>query len=215
MSKTIEGDIFSHLIEQLLSGAIICEVTAETLYKYLQDPIQQQEVDSYLRRIGRVLARTQDNAAYFAAYRTLSNTSVKNQIKKQFSEAMNELEPMVRWLRLAACAEKNGAVLRPGDSVRGSQLLQAIENAPALLDELARLSNMKLFFNNNTEPKKQLDFILKRLCNNAYLISKGASGSVFIATGKFSRLYEILQFIASHERLDPEEDAPEQTELLH
>lgn len=215
MDVSVDGDIFSSLIEKLLAGDVICEITAEPLYRYLEDSVHQQEVDSYLRRIGRVLRSTQDRYGYYSAYRDLSSSSVKLQIKRQFSEAMNDLEPLVRWLRLAVSAEKAGAPLQPGDTLRGSELLEAIENAPALVDELDRLSRTKLFGNASTGPKKQLDSILKRLCDNGYLVTRGTSGSVFIATGKWSRLYEILQFIAVHEHLDSEEDAPEQSELLH
>lgn len=215
MTSLTDGDVFSSLIEKLLAGEVVCEITAEHLYKYLEDPNNQQDVDTYLRRIGRILRSTQDKSGYFAAYRNLSDSSVKLQIKRQFNEAMNDLEPMVRWLRLALSAEKSGAPLQPGDTLRGSELLEAIENAPALVEELDRLSRSKLFNNNSTGAKKQLDAILRRLCDNAYLVSKGSSGSVFVATGKWARLYETLQFIAAHEQLDGDEDAPEQEELLH
>lgn len=215
MNTSVEDGNFPGLIEKLLAGGVICEYTAEPLYKYLKDPVHQQDVDAYLRRIGRVLRSTQDGSGYYAAYRDLSSSAVKSQIKRQFSEAINDLEPLIRWLRLAVSAEKTGAPLRPGDTLRGSELLAAIESAPVLVDELDRLSRTRLFGNTSTGAKKQLDSILRRLCDNGYLISRGASGSVFIATGKWARLYEILQFIAEHEHLDNEEDAPEQSELLH
>ena len=215
MNISVDGDNFSSLMEKLLAGDVICEATAEPFYKYLKDPIHEKNVDEYLRRIGRVLRSTPDCSGYYAAYRDLSSPSVKQQIKKQFSEAMNDLEPLVRWLRLAVSAEKAGAPLQPGDTLRGSELLEAIENAPALGNELDRLSKTRLFSNSSTGPKKQLDSILKRLCDNGYLVTKGTSGSVFIATGKWARLYELLQFIATHEQLDSNEDVPEQQELRH
>lgn len=215
MNMSVDGDAFSGLIEELLVGKVICEITAEPLYKYLDDPAHKQDVDSYLRRIGRVLCSTQDGSGYYAAYRDVSNPSAKLQIKREFSESINDLEPLVRWLRLAVSAEKSGTPLQPGDTLRESELLKAIENAPALVDELARLSRARFFSNTNTVPKRQLDSILKRLCDNGYLVTRGVTDSVFIATGKWARLYEILQFIAAHEHLDGEEDVPEQAELLH
>ncbi|MEN8177785.1 MAG: hypothetical protein ABFS39_04115 [Pseudomonadota bacterium] len=214
MNGSTDSDIFATLIEKLLAGDVVCEITAEPLYKYLQEQSHQDDIDRYLRRIGRVLRPTQDGSGYFTAYRNLGDASAKQQIKRQFSEAINDLEPMVRWLRLAASAGKSGAPLQPGDTLRGSELLEAIENAPALVDELDRLSRSKLFNNNSTGAKKQLDSILRRLCDNGYLVTRGASGSVFIATGKWARLYEVLQFIAAHEQLEGEEDAPLQEELL-
>jgi len=215
MSLIAYDDTFSRLIEKLLAGEVVCEITEEQIYKYLNNSMNKKDVDSYLRRIGRVLRSTQDGSGYYAAYRDISSSSVKLEIKRQFSEAINDLEPLIRWLRLASCAGKSGAPINPGDTLRGSDLLQAIESAPSLVDELDRLSRTKLFSNTSSGPKKQLDSVLNRLCSKGFLVTRGASGSVFIATAKWARLYETLEFIAVHEALDSEEGVPEQEEILH
>jgi hypothetical protein len=214
MSISADSNIFSALIEKLLAGDVVCAITVEPLYKYLQDQNQQQDVDVYLRRIGRMLRCTQDGSGYFAAYRNIADASVKQQIKQRFSEVINDLEPMIRWLRLATTVKKSEAALQPGDTLRGSDLLEAIENAPALVEELDRLSRSRLFKNSSTGAKKQLDSILRKLCDTGYLVTRGVSGSVFVATGKWARLYDELQFISAHEQLDAEEDVPIQAELL-
>lgn len=214
MIEAVNKGVFPRLIESLLKGDVICEFTDELAYRYLEEPRHIQEVDSYLRRIGRVLKSTQDQSAYYCGYYEINNPAARVQVKRQFNEAMNDMEPLVRWLRLASAAQSNSAPLRPGDTLRGSELLEAIESAPALTQELERLSRTRMFSNASTGAKKQLDAILKKLLDNKYLVSRGTSGSVFVATGKWGRLYEVLQFIASHERLDSDEDEPEQTELL-
>lgn len=213
MSETVDGELFAGLIERLLGGDVVCEVSAEPYHRYLQELSHQQDVDGYLQRLGRSLRSTQDGSGFYAAYHNLKEPAVKQQIRRQFNEAINDLEPMVRWLRLASSVDRSGLALQPGDILRGSELLDAIENAPALIDELERLSRSRLFNSTSTGPKKQLDAVLRRLCENGYLVSRGPSGSVFVATAKWARLYEVLQFIASHEQLDGEEDAPQQQEL--
>ena len=216
MKISVDDDIFADLIEKLLTGQVICRITEARLYNYLTDPDydHEREVDGHLWRMGRTLRPTPDKAGYYAAYRDLSSKSVKHKIRQQFNEAVNEYEPLIRWLRMTASAEKSGVPLQLGDALRESELLQAIENAPALVNELEILSRSRLFKNENKEPKKQLGAILSKLCGYGYLVSKGSSGTVFIATGKWSRLYEVLEFVATHEQLDGDEDEQEQKELL-
>lgn len=215
MHKSTTDDIFGSVIEALLAGEIICQVTADSLYNYLQEPVQKEEVDRYLRRIGRVLHVTQDGTGYFSAYKDINHPFVKQQIKRQFSEVINDLEPMIRWLRLAISVEKTGAPIQPEDVFRVSDLLGAIENAPALVDELDHISRSGLFGNSSAGAKKQLDSIVRRLCDNGYLVSKGTSGLKYVATAKWARLYEMLQFISSHEQLENDEDTVIQSELLY
>jgi hypothetical protein len=207
------NDTFQALVEQLFAGDVICKITSEEQYEYLGDQYNREDVDAYLRRLGRALRKTQDGEGYFAAYVDIEDGGVKKHIRTRFSEAINDLEPLICWLRLAAFSTRTDRPLQAGDVLHGSDLLAAIEDAPALVEELDRLSRTRLFSNQSAGAKKQLDSILRRLCEHGYLVARGASGSKYVATGKWSRLYEELQYIAHHEQLDADEDIPEQGEM--
>ncbi len=214
MKNNEKGNLFSSALENLLKGEIICSVSNESLYQFLEDSINQEDVDSYLRRIERTLKTTQDGLGYFSSYQNINSPSIKANIKQNFNHIINDMEPLVRWLQLAQSAEHPGTTLNTGDTLRGSDMLAAIESAPVLIEELERLSRSKLFANSSTGAKKQLDSILRKLCEAGYLVTKGISGSVFTATAKWSIFYELLQFISTHEKIDIEESDQEQKELI-
>ena len=208
------GNTFGALLENLLSGKVICNVTNDQFFVYLQDSQRREDVDIYLRRMGRTLRQTRDGAGFFAAYTSVDESSVRAKIRGRFSEAINEFEPLIRWLRLAALSGSGDGPLQAGDILWGSELQKSVESAPQLIEELARLSTTRFFSNQSSGAKKQLDSILKKLCDIGYLTPVGASGSKYIATGKWSRLYDVLQFIEAHERIDGDEDAVRQEELI-
>lgn len=213
MTTTSMSDLFQPLLECLLGGNIVCSVTAEDQYEYLQDTQNREAVDSYLRRIGRTLRCTQDGAGYFAAYRDIDDTTAKRHIRARFSETVNDIEPFIRLLRLIGLSSRTDRPLQHGDVIHSGDLAKAVDQAPALVKELEALSRTRLFGNQATGAARQIEAILKKLNEYGYLQKTGASGAKYVATGKWSRLYEELQFIASREHLDTDEDAPEQQEL--
>lgn len=206
-----QASLFADTIELLLQGACICQYSAETSYYYLVDNAKYQDVESYLKRINRQLCKTQDNIAYFAAYNTEHANNYNSHIRAQFNEAINDLEPLVRWLNLCRCADKNERPLLAGDIVKESQLLAAIEDAPLLGDELSKLSQSTLLKNTQSSAKGQLSAILRKLCDHGYLLEHAKASTLYTATGRWSRLYDLMSFIASHEHLD--EDSPKQQEF--
>ena len=214
MTATPISDVFQPLIERLLGGEIVCRVTSEEQYDYLQDPQNREGVDSYLRRIGRTLRCTQDGMGYFVAYKDIDDTTAKRHIRRRFSETVNDIEPFIRLLRLIGLSNRTDRPLQHGDVIHAGDLAKAVDQAPALVKELESLSRSRLFGNQATGAARQIEAILKKLNEYGYLEKTGASGAKYVATGKWSRLYEELQFIASREHLDTEEDAPEQQELV-
>jgi hypothetical protein len=202
---------FTRLIETLLTGQVICEVSAEDLYAYLQDPVQRDHTHHFLTRIGRGLEETTDGRGFYAVYTSLDRADARAAVRKRFNEAVTHLEPLVRWLRLVMNTDPSGAPLSAGDTLRESTLIEAIENVAALEQEVARLSRTGLFANQSTGARNQIISILNKLCDHGYLVREGR---VYRATALWSRLYEVLDFIHTHEAGAEDEDAATQQDLL-
>lgn len=205
------SNLFTLIIEALLQGRVVCEYTEEEAYKELQNKHYFNEVNLYLNKIGRKLKVTQDKVGYFAGYINLDKSEYRTAVKSQFSETINNLEPMVRWLHIAISASRMDRPVSPGDVLKLTELLEAIENAPILCEELDTLSRTRLFSNSQSSEKGKLESIMKKLVDQRYMINTGRTGTKFIATGKWSRLYELMEFISSHEQIDMEDD--EQVEM--
>jgi len=127
---------------------------------------------------------------------------------------VNNLEPLVIWLQMSSTFGSVGRPIQTGDTLKTSELLSAIESAPALCEDLEKLSGTKLFSNSQGTSKGQLDSVLRKLVDEQYLLPVGRSKSQYVATGNWSRLYDLLEFIAAHEQLEIEvDDTDEQMEL--
>lgn len=207
------NQIFARCVEKLLEGYCICEHAFPLEFEFLSTAVNQEEVNRYLLRLHRCLSQTSDQQAFFASYETDCLPGYQTQIRAQFNEAINELEPLVRWINLCHSAQNKERPLQTGMLLKESDLLKAIENAPMLTDELSKLSDSKLFSNQQTVPKNQLRAILKKLCEHGFLKEQAPSGSIYVATGRWSRLYDLMAFIHSHE-VSPEKEE-EQSEFSY
>jgi hypothetical protein len=194
--------LFAPTLEALLSGAVICEPASPDLFHFLENGAHRTEVEQYLEQLRRGLRHTSDRLAWFAVYLDLDEASVRGTLAQRFGETINDLEPLVAWLRATSLVRSSGTTLQAGDELRTSALIDAIEQAPALADELKRLSATRLFKNTQSTPKGQLEAILNRLVERGYLVTRDRAKSRYIATGQWSRLYDVLAFIQAHEQIE-------------
>jgi hypothetical protein len=105
---------FAPTVEKLLLGEVICGARTPELFQFLANAANEDEVNAYLNRIDRVLRRTSDRLAWFAAYKDIEAQSARSSISRQFSEVINDLEPLVRWLSMTTILNGSGASLQAG-----------------------------------------------------------------------------------------------------
>jgi hypothetical protein len=205
---------FTLIVEQLLVGKFICIFTDETAFDYLSKEAYRQGIEEYLRKIGRCLKATDNKGAYYCAYTSVHANERRVDVRKQFRETINGMEPLCRWLKLVMSALQRDASLQPGDIIRNGELLSALEVTPALVDDLSIITRSGLFSTKREAAKDQLNHVFNALQDSGYLIRHSSTSSVYTATGKWSYLYDVLEFVHTHETIGGDESQKEQEELV-
>lgn len=193
---------FGDVVLLLLRGDFVCRHATDTVFHFLSDEANYDAVNQYLARLGIGLRQTADGETIYAAYLDADSPDRRTAIKQQFRETINHLAPLAEWLTLVMAGQRSSAVLHPGDVVRESVLLGAIEGTPALSAAFTKLSAGSLFKSTSPAPKAQISKVLKTLCDLGYLKVQQANGSTYVATGRWSYFYEVMAFVAEHERID-------------
>ena len=89
--------MFDQLLKRLLQGEFICEISDEAGFRFLQDPENAGQADAFLTRLDYRLSSTQNQMAFYAAYRTI-DSEARSDIRKVFQQFRVELQPVVEWL---------------------------------------------------------------------------------------------------------------------
>ena len=207
--------MFENTVKRLLQGEFVCEVAADDCYRYLKQPENRREVDAFLAKLGYSLSVTQNQLAYYAAYREIDGEA-RSEIRKIFQTFRIELQPVVEWLDLMMQCEHRDVSLSPGDSISYSSLLTSIENNQALADRLQGFARFKDFLSTDDSAKGRLEKTLKTLSQWGYLTLVSRDTLVYQVTGKLDYFYQALQFIQEHEELplEQQEDEAHQDSLF-
>ena len=211
---------FEETINCMLEQKIICETINPELFSYLNNESHRDEVDNFLHKIGRQTARTNDTRGFYCVFSNL-DTKVKRSIaQRQFDNVTVNLEGLIGWLRLIRNVDSDSRPIDEGTRLNESELLAAIEESSALSTQLENIAHKFKKGGKSPETKVKLQNVMQYLTEQQYLQPIGSSGSVYIATAKWSLLYDQLEFIRSHEgyseELNEEESASEeQKDMFH
>lgn len=187
--------LFTTIIHKLYNAQVICEHTDEAAFLYLANPVQFEQVENFVRRIGYRLRQSRDGRAIMLCYANPDDPAAKSEIRQFFKEIVHHIEPLVRWIGLVTLCKDDKLPLMPGDNLYKSKLLTGIEDAPSRRDELARIARSSFVSSTNMKVDGQLNAVLTKLVQKSYLIEIDRQGIQFRATGKWSFLYDTLEFI--------------------
>ncbi|MDI5837879.1 condensin complex protein MksE [Shewanella xiamenensis] len=199
------------IIELLLKGEFICRTTNEDGWRALKNNSTRERVEAYLNQINRTVASAAEGDVFFCGYLQLGE-SERKVISSQFKDICQALIPMVEWLVLVQEASGQDAPLSEGAPVRLTELQSRIEDTPAFREQLAKLSQYRLFGSTSTNSDAQIKLVFKRLVELGYLVRPNVEKQIYIATGKLDYLYEVIRFIDETEGLSLEVQAETATQ---
>lgn len=206
--------IFTRVAQALLSDQVICHDSLPGEYAFLQTESNFRELNDYLIRLERVVRSTSDGKGFYCAYLDINELGAKTAIRRLFRQFSGELEPLVRWMRLARDCHPTGRPIEAGMLLNESDILGFIERSPELNHALLDLTKNALFKSSARDGRGRIRHILNKLEEKGYLIKLDASGSRFRATGQWSYLYDVLEFVCAHEQLALDEPEHMQEGLL-
>tara|TARA_R110002167_G_scaffold302662_1_gene506943 strand:- start:795 stop:1430 length:636 start_codon:yes stop_codon:yes gene_type:complete len=194
------------ILQLLLSGAFICQISDEEAWRYLKTSGNSDKVETQLNILNRTLASAAEGDVFFAAYQSLYDNERK-QLGSQFQEISSQLMPLVEWLLLVQQANGSDVPVTQGAAIRLNELQTTIEDTPAFAEQLEKISRNRLFGSTSTQLDGQLKLVFNRLTQLGYLLKPNAEKQIYIGTGKIEYLYDVLKFIDETEALSLSEQA--------
>lgn len=194
------------VLEQLLSGSFICQISDEDSWRYLKNSAQAERIEQQLNILNRTLTHCADGEVFYAAYLTLGEPERK-MLGNQFQETAAGLLPLVEWLLLVQEAAGNDMPLSQGQAIRLPELQTQIEDTPAFKEQLGKIARYRLFNSTSMEVDGQLKQLFKKLTELGYLLRPNPDKQIYLATGKVDYLFEVLRFIDETESLSLSEQA--------
>ncbi|MDP5206902.1 hypothetical protein ORI99_07610, partial [Alishewanella sp. SMS9] len=105
------------LLERLLAGDFICQITDEDAYRHLSQEQTQQEINHYLRPLNRRLVSNDDHSVYFLGFHELTKEA-REHLSSQFSLTVQSLLPLLEWLQLVQETLGRDSALTAGDTIK-------------------------------------------------------------------------------------------------
>ena len=200
------------LLERLLAGDFICQVSDEDAFRHLSNEQTQQEINHYLRPLNRRLVANDDNSVFFLGYHELTKDA-REQLSCQFALTVQSLLPLLEWLQLVQETLGRDSALTAGDTIKLQEFILRTEDNQSLRQRLNQLASDRFFNSQSDALDNQVKLIFRRLKEHGYLLQPHQDRQYYIVTGKIDYLIDIIRFIRDEEHL-PVDDTPTQEALI-
>ena len=205
--------MFKQTVQQLLTGAVICETAYAAEFEFLKANDNIARVEDFLANLDRRLTYLQSAEAYYCTFSQVDQNN-SAELTLLFSEMRAVFRPLVEFLDLLLTASHADLPLRAKSVVNINELFEPFEHDQTLRAQLGRLTSVKPFKTNKTEAREQLVFVFQKLEEMHYFVRKNSGSSRYYASARFDLIYLLIEFLNDSERVELPEDEPSQQEEL-
>jgi hypothetical protein len=195
--------MFERAVTLLLAGDFICDVRNPEAWRFLKGEAQRNDVDAFLGRLGRRLARTRQGGAWFAAYQEIG-TDERRAMREVFADIKHNLRLLVGFFVHVMQALRQDQFLAPGSLIEANRLMAAIDENPGLRGELQTLAGLGKGPMGAGTLRGTLERLLKKLRDDGYLVLANPEREIYEVTGKIEYLQEVVDFLMAHEAIPDE-----------
>lgn len=204
---------YGPLLEKLLQGDFICEVSASEYYRQLSNDTVREQINQYLEPLNRRLASNSEDSVWFLSYLTI-DSDIRDTLSGQLKETVDSLIPLLQLLQLIQETTGSDRILSAHDVINRHSLAASIENNTSLREQLQQLVKTRLFYSQSDDVGGQLKLIFDRLSQQSYVFQPHKERHIYYVTGKIEYLIEVARFIQQEEQIEIEEAQTQQQELL-
>lgn len=195
--------MFERTLTLLLSGEFICGVRYPDAWRFLEDQGKRHEVDTFLGKLGRRLARTRQGGAWFAAYKEIG-ADERRAMRDGFADIKHNLRLLVGFFVHVMQALRQDQFLAPGSIIEANRLMAAIDENSNLRSELQALAGLGKGPTGDGTLRGTLDRLLKKLRDDGYLLLANPEREIYEVTGKIEYLQEVVDFLMAHQSIPDE-----------
>lgn len=193
---------FANIAKQLINGKFICEYSYPDQYSFLLKAGMADEMTVYLEKMEFTLSSPQEKNGFYCSY--LFPKDNQADLKKQFTEIISALSPLVSFLTLVQQSTGDDDIIRPGDVLRMTEIQGVIEDTTALSTQLDKIVRHSLFRSTSPTVEGKLKQVFNKLIEMDYLVSSNPAHQIYTATSKWSLLIDQIRFINDTEQLSLE-----------
>lgn len=199
--------MFSEVATALLEGRFVCRHTMAQAYAFLDRDEESAEIDAWLGRIGRRVARTSGGAAFFMA--DSDGGAGRAVMSKRAVETIrHEMGPAVEFFRIALASLRTHDVVSPGYAMRKTALDEAVDADPDLQAALRTLAARFQGVSADGSNAKVSGKVIKQMVNGGYLSPANAEREIYVVTGRIEHLDDVVAFVTDYGGVPDLDDTP-------